>query len=196
MSRTIHPCLLLAIAFLFSAPVTAQDKPAADSGAAKKEKKVEPVDFRKLKELFPAEVAGLKRARAEGQRMKLGDFSFVQAEAVYENPVPDDQPDDAPPAPSVNVTIMDYAATETAAGFAALWADADIDQEGDSGYQKTLKVSGHPAYETYDREGKSGSLQIYVAKRYIVNINLSNLPAEKMQDVAKAIQIEKLAALK
>ena len=207
-ARVPSAVLLFTIACGFApAGAHAQDKPTAEAGAQPgaasgdaAKAKVQPVDFRKLKELMPAQAAGLKRARHEGQRVKLGDFSMSTAEATYENPQPEsangDENAETPPSPRVDVTIMDYGATGTAAGLAAGWAEGDIDQESDSGYQKTLKVAGQPAYETWDSEGKNGSLQVYVADRFIVTINTNHLPSEKMQEVARSLQLEKLAAMK
>ena len=39
--------------------------------------KTESVDFRKLKELMPAELSGLKRATNNGERTKVGDVSIT-----------------------------------------------------------------------------------------------------------------------
>jgi hypothetical protein len=198
MPRLFAVVVGMLFAGCLNSAVVAQDQPK--EGEAKP--KVEPVDFRKLKELIPAEVAGLKRTRNEGQKLKLGEFSMSNAEATFENPPPEEANEtgdanaDAPAPPRVEVNITDYAATQGGAGLAAVWATSEIDQETDNGYQKTVKVAGQPGFETWDGEGKSGTLQISVAERFIVTVNTTGLPAEKMQEIAKALQIEKLAKLK
>ena len=90
---------------------------------------------------------------------------------------------------------MDYAGTD-AGGLAAAWSQLEIDKESDEGYEKTLKVAGHPAFETWQKEGKSGNIQVYVAKRFIVTVQTTGLASEKAQEVAKALPLDKLAALK
>lgn len=157
-------------------------------------KKTEPVDFRKLKELLPSTLLGLKRANAEGQKTKVGDFSMSTATATYEGAKKDGDNADAD-APHIEVTIVDYSGTQ-AGDLAAAWAQADIDKETDGGYEKTLKVAGNPAYETWQSEGKSGALQLYVGKRYIVTVNATGLEKEKTVEAAKALPLDKLAALK
>jgi hypothetical protein len=194
--------LIIAAACLCSAvavPVLAEDPPAAKEGGDAAKPKLQPVDFRKLKELLPAQLVGLKRTKNDGQKLKLGDVTVSSAEAGYTKPRPEGQSDDNAAEenpPGVDVTILDYANTDAAGSLAAAWANNEIDQESDDGYQKTVKVAGHPGLETYDKQGKSGTLQLYVADRFIVTINTRNLPAEKTMEAAKALQLEKLAAMK
>ena len=186
-------------------PGGAQTKPAApsnDAGKAPAKEKLPTVDAQKLKELMPAEVAGLKRASQDGQNQKLGSSSMSVAKAVYSNHTQKEVEaaaeanPDAPPPPNVQVSIIDYAGTEGGTDVAAAWAKTEVKTENDDGYQKTLKVGGFPAMEIWDKQGKSGQLQVFVADRFVVAVNTLSLPAEKMQEVAKSMQLEKLAALK
>jgi hypothetical protein len=199
MSRSKCVRLLLAAAVLcpvLNVSVRADDPPAQEGGDAAKPK-LQPVDFRKLKELMPAEVSGLKRTKHEGQKLKIGDFTLSSAEARYEKARPEGQEsNDDENAPTVEVSITDYANAEAVAAISAAWTQADIDREGDDGYEKTVKVSGQPAMEKYEKEGKAGDLEVYAGGRFLVSIKTRNLPPEKMQEVAKAIQLDKLAAMK
>ena len=77
----------------------------------------------------------------------------------------------------------------------AAWAMVDIDRETDSGYQRTITYKGHKAMEEYDSTSRSGSLQIFVAKRFMVHIESNDLPAETLKTVADKIDLAKLTSL-
>lgn len=162
---------------------------ADDSADAKESKKNTSVDFRKLKELMPAELAGIKRTKVEGQKVSAAGFSISQAEGSYEK---DADKDDAP---KITVTMMDYGSNQEIAAATAAWANADLDQESDNGYTKTVKVAGHPGLETWDKENKTGNLQLYVSKRFIVTVNVEHMDPAQIQKAAKALPLDKLAAL-
>ena len=187
----------------------AEEKPAEKP----KDKKKAVVDYRKLKELMPSTLAGLKRAEVEGERTAAGDFVVSTARATYA-PRADAAAGDADEAAdgeaaegeadaaaaedarSIELQIMDYGAMSDMAGAAAAWATLEIDQESDDGYTKTTKVDGHPAWEEYKNDGKSGSLQLFVAQRYIVTVNTTGLPVEDFQKIAAELPVDELAKLK
>jgi hypothetical protein len=150
----------------------------------------EPMDFRKLKELLPAEVAGVKRTEATGEKNAFGDFKVSTARGTYAK---DQEKDDAP---RIDVEISDYAATKGMAEGMAFWTKMEVDRDGDTGYEKTTKVAGQPAMESYQTEGKSGHLQVFVANRYMVQVNTQNVPVEQFKKIGEELKLEKLAALK
>lgn len=162
----------------------AQDQPASQPA------KVTPVDFRKLKELMPAELAGVKRSGNEGEKTSLGEFSFSRAEAAYEKPEPGEKD------PNVRVEIVDYGAAQGMAAAFTMWETLDVDRESDEGHEKSIKVKGQPGMETFTKEGQSGNVQLYVAKRFYVNVTTNNVPAEELKELVESLPIEKLAELK
>jgi hypothetical protein len=185
----------LAVAAI-SFPARAQDA-AAPAGKQQQQQapasqpaKVQPIDFRKLKELMPAELAGIKRSNNEGQKTSLGEFQFSQASATYE------KADAGEKDPHVTVEIMDYGAAPGMGQIAAAWQQLDIDKESDGGYEKTTKVKGNPAYETYTNESKSGQVQVWVGNRFYVNVNTTNLSGEELKKLVESLPLEKLAQLK
>jgi hypothetical protein len=180
----ISRIVLVGLVAVGSFAVRAEDKPAASQPA-----KVEAVDFRKLKELMPADAADLKRTDNTGEKNKIGDFQLSTAKATFTK--------EGDNAPEVTIEIIDYGGAPGMSEGIAAWTQMEIDKDSDSGHEKTLKIKDkYPAYETFQKEGQSGNLQIYVAKRYIVTITTSNLPAEQMQKVAESISLDKLAELK
>lgn len=163
-------------------PVIAQDAPTTQA--------VQVVDYRKLKELLPGELGGLKRTGHSGEKIKLGEFSIANAKAEYAKEGEEEN------LPRIDVDIVDYGAAPGMAQGMAGFATMDVDREGDDGYQKSGKVAGQPALETWTAETKSGTIMILVANRFVVNIQTNNLPSEQIRKIAEALPIDKLAALK
>jgi hypothetical protein len=150
------------------------------------------VDFRKLKELMPAELEGLKRTENNGEKNAFGTVSISTAKAEYKkNKDQDDEKE-----PSIHVEIIDYGGVEMAKGLAMAWTMAEIDKESDNGYEKTVKIKGNPGMETWEKEGKRGRVQVLVGSRFIVTVETTNLPSERVLKVVEALPLEKVAALK
>lgn len=149
-----------------------------------------PVDFRKLKEALPAKLLDIDRTEATGEKTAVGEFKLSMARGTY---VKDANSDDSP---RIEITITDYGATKGMIEAFAAWSKMEIDRESDGGYEKTTKVGEHPAFETYQNEGKSGQLQVFVANRFIVQIQTTNVPAEQLKKIGEEMKLEKLAELK
>jgi hypothetical protein len=148
--------------------------------------KVELVDFRELKALLPADLAGLKRGEASGEKSGAMGFSVSKAEATYDN----DQ------GASIDIEMTDMGGLNNFAAMAQFaWAMHEIDRETDRGYEKTSTFSGHKAYEEYDRENKSGKIQIMVKGRIMVEVRGSSVEMDAIKAAAKQIDLKKLEGL-
>jgi hypothetical protein len=151
--------------------------------------KTDAVDFRKLKELMPAELNGLKRSDISGEKNKAGNMSISHMTAKFKG-------GDANDSPVIQVEILDYSNMEMAKGLSAAWTALEIDKESDAGFDKTIKVAGNPGLETWRKEPKHGEVQLLVGQRYIVSVKTDNIPAEQVIKVVEALPLDKLAALK
>ena len=172
----------VAIIVLTAIQFVRADQPATQSS--------DPVDFRKLKEVLPAELLGIKRTEASGEKNAMGEFKISHAQGSY---VKNADKDDAP---RIDVNITDYSATKGMADAMASWSKMEVDRESDGGYEKTTKVAGFPAIETYQNDGKSGSLQVFVAGRFIVQVSTTNVPPDQLKKIGEELKLEKLAELK
>ena len=177
---------LVAVAVCAVSIVRAEDeKPAASQPA-----KVAPVDYKKLKEVMPAELAGIKRSSNEGQKTAIGDFAMTQATAEYQKAEPGEND------PRITIELTDYSnATGMAEGMTA-WSKLEIDKDSDGGFERTTKVKGQPAVETYQNDGKSGDLQVWVNGHFLLNVKTTNLSADEFKKLADSLPIEKITALK
>ena len=177
--------MIALLSFAVSQLARGEDAPAASQPA-----KTQPIDFRKLKELMPEKLADIKRSKNEGQKVSLGEFVMSQATGTYAPEEPKETD------PTITVEIMDYSANPGMAEAMAAWQTVQIDNEGDSGFERTTKIADQPAHEQYQNEGKSGQIQVFVAKRYYVNVTTTNLSADQLKKLAESLPIKKLAELK
>ena len=178
---------VLALGASSAAVAQEQAEPAANAA------KVESIDFRKLKGWLPGELNGIKRKEAGGEKNKVGEMTVSTARATYEKGGGDDEAN----APRIELEIIDYGGIkDMAQGMAAVWTAAEIDKESDEGYERTIKVNGHPGMETWQAEGKHGEIQLLVGKRYILTLRTDNVPAEQVKKIAESLDLKALADLK
>ena len=163
---------------------TAQDAPPASKPAKKP-----PIDFRKLKEVVPGELAGVKRSSNEGEKINIGELNISQVNARFEKAEAGEND------PRVELQIVDYASAPEMGNVMTAWQQMEVDKESDNGFERTTKYKEQPAYETYQNEGKSGQVQIWVASRFYVNVQTTNLTAEQMKKLVESLPLEKLVEL-
>lgn len=156
---------------------------------------VEPVDFRELRDLLPANLAGLPRAEATGEKTGAVGMTISRAEAHYR--AAGDDGSSAPP--SLEVTITDVGAMRGMGmlGLAA-WTIAEVDRETADGFERTSKYQGQPAYEKFSSsEGyRSGNVQVVVGGRFMVEVAGENLDFDRIKGALDAIPLKKLEGMK
>ncbi|TLV00520.1 hypothetical protein [Dyadobacter luticola] len=147
---------------------------------------VDPVDFRKLKELLPEKLSGLDRTEATGEKSGAMGFTVSTAQAKYKSGEE-----------SIDVEIVDTGGIAGVSTMAlAAWSMAEIDKETTSGYEKTTKIEGYKAFEKYNNDSKSGEVNVLVGDRYLVNVEGNNITVDQMKDILKEIDLAKLKDLK
>jgi hypothetical protein len=152
------------------------------SGSAK----IEPVDFRALKELLPDKLAGMNRVSADGSRKNIMGVSSSKAEALYQ--------DGKGGRIALEITDVGNLTGVTAMAFA--WVSIDIDKEGDSGYERTTTVGGRKAYERYTKADRSGEFDVLVAGRFIVGAKAKGIDMKTFKEAVAKLDLAKLEALK
>lgn len=147
---------------------------------------VETVDFRTLKELLPADADGLPRKEATGEKNGAAGFVISTANGKYAN-------EDG--SETIDLSIVDAGGTAMTIGMAA-WSAIVIDKETDTGYEKTSTMDDNKTYEKYDNASKDGELNVLVNKRYIVSAKGHGVSMDKLKDIVKDLNLDKLGALK
>jgi hypothetical protein len=146
------------------------------------------VDFRELKGLLPAELTGMKRTNASGEKSGAMGMTVAVAEGRYE------ATDDS--GSSIDIKISDMGGTGGMMSFMQYgWASAEVDRESDTGYERTTTIAGHKAMEKYDTADKHGETQILVNKRFMVEVSGSNVTADQIKEAVGKLDLSKLAGL-
>ena len=148
--------------------------------------RVEPVDFRVLKDLLPEKLAGMKRVNSEGSKTNFMGLASSKASAIY----------GGDKGARLEVEILDVGTLTGVTAMAFAWVNVEIDKESDDGYERTSTLAGRKAYERYSKATRSGELDVLVAGRFVVTIRGSSLDAKSFREAIGAIDLAKLDALK
>jgi hypothetical protein len=163
-------------------PVVSTTKPSTQSSAG-------PIDYQKLKEALPAELAGMTRSELTGEKTGFGEIKFSTARATY---VKDADKDDAP---RIDLQLQDYGANSPMLAGMTAWTQAAIEREGDDGFQKTTKIQDQPAMLMYANEGKTGTAQLLVGGRFMMTVTTVNMSAEQFKKIGDELKLKEVAAL-
>lgn len=155
---------------------------SAKSGAAKGV-----VDFREMKALLPKELPDGFKGQLKGEKTGAMGMSVAEAEGRY-------APENGEGSITIKLTDMSGVAFGAMAGMA--WAATEVDNETDSGYEKTTKINGYKALEKYDTKSKDGSIQIMVDNRFSIEVQGYGVKIEQIRAALKDVDLKKLAALK
>jgi hypothetical protein len=155
--------------------------------AAEEPQLVEVVDFSKLLPLLPNAPADWTADKAEGSTDDIGGTKITSAHRDYKKGEGDTSP-------TTSISILDSAANpDYVASTTAAWNMSTSTPEG---YTKTLTIEGMPGFETFETEGKHGTLWLMVAKRYVLTIETQNQESKDLQEWLKRIDVKKLAEVK
>ncbi|MFV1986157.1 MAG: hypothetical protein ACC682_02690 [Gemmatimonadota bacterium] len=155
------------------------------------DERVDPVDFRELKDLLPDEVIGWQRIEHEGERAGAAGFIVSTASALYQA--------DEGRVTTISIEISDTGGLGGFAGMGmAAWLSIEVDRETDGGYERTTEYKGRPAYQTFQaRDGEIGSAQLnfVVERRFIVQLSGADVRMEDVMSAADELDLDRLADL-
>ena len=159
----------------------------AAMGAANGGKKIETVDYKVLKDMLPADLEGMKRSEATGEKSSAMGMTISNAEGRYRN--------DA--GSSMTVKVTDIGSISGLAGMAMFaWASTDIDKETETGYEKTSTFNGFKSHEKYDNSSKSGELSTLVGGRFAVEVSGDQVSMDQIKDAMTKLDLKKLEGMK
>ena len=145
----------------------------------------EPVNFRTLRDLLPAEAAGLAQGETEGSTDGAMGFSISQVEAVYGE---GDR--------RIDIGVMDYGAIPSMAMMGLGWTMADLDRESGSTYERTVEMGGRRGYRSYDSDAQSGEFSLIVADRFHVEVTGTGVTDDDLEAALRAVDLAGLEALR
>jgi len=148
---------------------------------------VEVVAPSKLFPFLPDGPTGWTADKPEGS---TDDASGVKITSVHR----DYKKGTADNAPTTSISILDSAANpDYVAATTAAW---NLSTSTPEGYTKALTIEGMPGFETFENEGKHGTLWLMVAKRYVLQIETQGQDAKDLQDWLKRVDVKKLSEVK
>ena len=141
----------------------------------------------KLLPLLPDAPADWTAEKPEGSTDDAGGVKITSVHRDYEKGTADN-------APTTSISILDSAANpDYITSTTAAWSLSTSTPEG---YTKALKIEGMPGFETFENDGKHGTLWLMVAKRYVLQIETQGQDAKDLQDWLKRVDLKKLAEVK
>jgi hypothetical protein len=147
----------------------------------------EVVSAEKLIPLLVDGPSGWTADKAEGTTDDAGGVKITSVHRDYKK-------GDADNAPTTSISILDSAANpDYVTATTAAWNSSTNTPEG---YTKALKVEDMPGFETFENEGKHGTLWLMVAKRYVLQIETQGQESKELQEWLKRIDLKKLASIK
>lgn len=120
-------------------------------------KTVEPVSFDTLMATLP-QVPGWEMEKPRGERM-TAPVPFSQTEATYRRGDSE-----------IDVKVVDTGFAQLLLAPWSMMMAMGYSKESTEGYEKATTVSGHPGFETWDKEDKRGELNFVVNKRFMVTV--------------------------
>lgn len=144
----------------------------------------DPVKFQDLIALLP-QIDGWEQGKPTGQRM-TSPFATANAKAVYTR-------GDS----RIEIELVDSAFSQLLLAPISMFLQSGYSTESTTGYEKSVPLNGHPGWEKWNSESKSGELNALVGKRFLVTIEGSGLDdTNPLKDAAGRIDFNRLASLK
>jgi len=149
--------------------------------------RIQPVDYKALKKLLPGKLRGMKRTALKGGRNSMFRIRLTHAEAEYEGRK------DA----QMTIKVTDFGTIKGLVGKAMLaWMSAEIDNESDSGYERTVEHKGYKGFQKYNYDDKSGKFSLIIAKRFLVEAEGDNVSMKAIVKAMDSVNLKKLRKLK
>ena len=142
------------------------------------------VPFESLVALLP-EINGWQKGKPKGEQFNMG-MTMSRAQVSYTK---DDH--------EMDLEIIDSAFNQMALAPISMFLAANYSARTTEGYQKGIRLAGHPGWEEWENEPKRGTVAVVVGNRFIVSAKGSDLDSiETVRAVVQAVDLGKLAGLK
>lgn len=147
----------------------------------------EPIDFRKLKEALPQELAGFEKGESSGEKNNAFGISVSEAKQSFRT---------ADGNKSVRFEITDPGSLAGPFALANMWMNVEIDKETGDGYEKTSTAGGRKLHEKWSKSGQHGSVQMVVGNRFMVDVDAQGIEMTDVKSLIRKIDVAKLEAMK
>ena len=147
----------------------------------------EPIDFRKLKEALPQELAGFEKGDSSGEKNNAFGIAVSEAKQSFRT---------ADGSKSVRFEITDPGSLAGPFALANMWMNVEIDKETSSGYEKTSTAGGRKLHEKWNKSSKHAEVQMVVGNRFMVEVDARGVDMNDVKALIGKIDIAKLESMK
>ena len=147
----------------------------------------DPIDFRKLKEALPQDLAGFEKGDSSGEKNNAFGISVSEAKQSFRT---------ADGSKSVRFEITDPGSLAGPFALANMWMNVEVDKETSSGYEKTSTVSGRKLHEKWNKSSKHAEVQMVVGNRFMVEVDARGLDMNDVKTLLSKIDVAKLESMK
>jgi hypothetical protein len=147
----------------------------------------EPIDFRKLKEVLPQELAGFEKGESSGEKNNAFGIAVSEAKQSFRT---------ADGSKSVRFEITDPGSLAGPFALANVWMNVDIDKETSTGYEKTSTVGGRKLHEKWSKDDKHGEVHLVVGNRFMVEVDARGVEMNEVKALLSKIDVAKLESMK
>lgn len=147
----------------------------------------EPIDFRKLKEALPQELAGFEKGESSGEKNNAFGIAVSEAKQSFRT---------ADGSKRVRFEITDPGSLSGPFALANMWMNVEIDKETSNGYEKTSTSGGRKLHEKWSKSGQHGSVQMVVGNRFMVDVDAQGIEMNELKSLIGKIDIARLESLK
>ena len=147
----------------------------------------DPLDFRKLREALPQELAGFDKGESSGEKNNAFGIAVSEAKQSFRT---------ADGNKRVRFEITDPGTLSGPFALANMWMNIEVDKETSEGYEKTSTVGGRKLHEKWDKSGQHGSVQLIVGNRFMVDVDAQGIEMNDVKSLIGKIDVAKLEAMK
>ena len=147
----------------------------------------DPVDFRKLREVLPQELAGFEKDESSGERNNMFGIAVSQVKQSFKT---------ADGSRRVTFEVTDPGSLAGPFALANVWLNIEMDKESSSGYEKTSTVNGRKLHEKWQKASKEGEATLVVGNRFLLEIGASGVEMNDVKALLSKVDVAKLEAMK
>ena len=147
----------------------------------------EPIDFRKLKEALPQELAGFEKGESSGEKNNAFGIAVSEAKQSFRT---------ADGSKSVRFEIVDPGSLAGPFALANMWMNIEIDKETSNGFEKTSTVGGRKLHEKWSKSSQHAEVKMVVGNRFMVEVDARGVDINDVKALLAKIDVAKLESMK
>jgi hypothetical protein len=147
--------------------------------------RVDPVDFRTLRQLLPESLPDMRRSNTEGENQQAIGVKTSTAKADYQGAQ----------GTTIHLEIADMSGVSGLMDVAGALVQ-NTTSESDAGFEKDVAIGGRSVHEKYDYKSKKGDLTVMLAKRFQVELTGDGVEMSALERALGKVDLARLESMK